>query len=99
MYILYNKRAQDFTNKMTNSEAREQNMEMQNATMTLLQSGNGAGFIDISPLKQDITAKCNLIPICEAIVGTNNSITFSESNQKLVFLQGFNRLKIIPILH
>ena len=40
-----------------------------------------------------------MVPICEAIVGTNGAISFSETNHKLVFLEGYNKLKIIPLLH
>ena len=40
-----------------------------------------------------------MVPVCEAIVGKSCSIIYSESNKKLVIIQGFNRVKIIPILH
>ena len=72
---------------------------MEDAKLILTRCGNGVGFLDLDIFKQDITQNNFLMPICGAIVGANNIINFSETNQKLVFLQGFNRLKIIPILH
>ena len=72
---------------------------MEYAKLIFARCGNGVGFLDLEIFKQDITFDNVLIPICGAIVGANSTINFSEINQKLVFLQGFNRLKIIPILH
>ena len=53
----------------------------------------------MNTLREDIRAKFPLVPICTALVGCNNQIIYSEENQKLVILQGFNKLKIIPQLH
>ena len=50
-------------------------------------------------LRNDITVTNPMVPVCEAIVGKSCQLIYSESNKKLVILQGFNRIKIIPILH
>lgn len=92
MYIMFNKVSQPLLDPK-HSEPRAR------ARMMLLQSGNGAGIIDLQSLTKDLRARCPLIPICEAIVGCNNQIIYSQINQKIVLLQGYNRLKIIPLLH
>ena len=54
--------------------------------------------MDLDMLKVSIAAKLPVIPICSAIVGCNDQISFSQVNDKIVFLQGFNRIRIIPML-
>ena len=71
----------------------------QRASIALLRNGNGAGFMDLQTLKENKHARLPLVPICSAIVGCNNQIIFSEYNQKIVLLQGFNRMKIFPLMH
>ena len=56
-------------------------------------------YMDLDLLREDITSLNPMVPVCEAIVGKSCQIIYSESNKKLVILQGFNRIKIIPILH
>ena len=92
MYIMFNKVYQPLLDTKDVDPKRK-------ANIALLRSGNGAGFIDLETLKTNIKARCPLIPICGAVVGCNNQIIFSEINQKIVILQGFGRLKIIPLLH
>ena len=66
----------------------------------MLKSGNGLGYIDLDMIQSDANARPPLIPVCNASVGCNNQIVFSEVNQKLIFLRGVNRgLEIIPLLH
>lgn len=55
--------------------------------------------MDLETLRYDVKKRLPLIPICSAMVGCNNQIIFSEVNQKIVLLQGYNRIKIFPLLH
>ena len=55
--------------------------------------------MDLDLLREDISVMNPMVPVCEAIVGKSCQIIYSESNKKLVIIQGFNRVKIIPILH
>ena len=79
MYIMFNKVYQPLLDTKDVDPKRK-------ASIALLRSGNGAGFIDLETLKTNINRKCPLIPICGAVVGCNNQIIFSEINQKIVLL-------------
>jgi len=40
-----------------------------------------------------------IIPIIGAICGVNSEIMYSEENQKIVIMLGFNQIAVLPMLH
>mmetsp|Transcript_40532 Transcript_40532/g.53168 ORF Transcript_40532/g.53168 Transcript_40532/m.53168 type:complete len:86 (+) Transcript_40532:727-984(+) len=55
--------------------------------------------MDLETLLSEKARKPTLIPIMSAICGVNSEIMYSESSKKIVIMQGFNRIAILPILH
>lgn len=60
---------------------------------------NAFGMMNLDMLSQNIKADFQCIPVCEAMVGANNSLDFSDSNQRLVFLEKYTNIVSLPILH
>ena len=60
---------------------------------------NGLGMIDLEILDYDINADFQILPVCKAIVGANDLLSFSVSNQRLFFLKEYGYIQSLPILH
>ena len=71
----------------------------QRAKMAVIDNTSGFGYMDLETLLKDPSKETPLIPIMSAVVGVNSLISYSSTNEKMVAMQGFNRLKILPILH
>ena len=55
--------------------------------------------MDSSTLIDDPTVRPTIVPIMKAICGVNSEIMYSRYNQKIVMMQGFNRIAVLPLLH
>ena len=67
--------------------------------VSLVSNSSGLGYIDLEDFIDDVNAKSPMVPLFSAIGGVNETVVFSETNNKLVFLQGFNRIKTMPLCH
>mmetsp|Transcript_2944 Transcript_2944/g.3488 ORF Transcript_2944/g.3488 Transcript_2944/m.3488 type:complete len:91 (-) Transcript_2944:54-326(-) len=71
----------------------------QRSKLAAINNTSGLGFIDLETLLYNQVQQPMIIPIMSAICGVNSEIMYSESSKKIVIMQGFNRVAILPILH
>ena len=71
----------------------------QRAKIAVINNMCGFGYMDLDTLLSDPSKPTPLIPIMEAVAGVNSLIAYSNTNEKMVAMEGFNSLKILPLLH
>ena len=60
---------------------------------------NGFGMIDLASLNNDISTTPLLLPISDAIVGINGEFVFCKADQRIAFLQDYDKMVRVPLLH
>ena len=60
---------------------------------------NGLSLIDLKNIEQEIETKSFVIPIMNTILGANTELVFSEANQKLVLVENYHQITMIPVVH
>ena len=60
---------------------------------------NSVGILDLATLDHTKELMFPIFPICNALVGVNNEIVYSEPGHKIMFLRNYKEIAIIPLLH
>jgi hypothetical protein len=61
---------------------------------------NGFGVIDLKIYLQGLNkTRPFILSIMSSVVGVNSELSFSECNQKIVFLNSYEQVKVVPLLH
>ena len=61
---------------------------------------NGFGVIDLKMYLQGLNkTRPFILSIMSSVVGVNSELAFSECNQKIVFLNSYEQVKVVPLLH
>ena len=92
MYCLYNK-------KGTRSAKISMSASSTNTKIDSTIGQNGLGLIDLDGIEENIERSLAPMPIVNTICGANAELVFSEINQKLVFVENYHNIKMVPLLH
>jgi hypothetical protein len=60
---------------------------------------NGFGILDLDILNTDPRKKPLLLPVCDTVGGINHEFVFCKQDKRLVFLQDYDKLLSVPLLH